>query len=133
MEISAMNVLIVEDDPATAHFFLQVITSREYSTPHIAHSAEEALSMAIRTTYDLITLDVQLPGISGLEILSVIRNLHPHAIIAIISGHVSENISQDIVNCADVIIKKPVAIEKLEKLLKSTDNICKEMANIRAL
>lgn len=128
-----MNVMIVEDDTAAAHFLSQVVLSKDYPMPKIAHSAEDALGLAINNSFDLITLDVQLPGASGLEVLSVIRNLHPHAIIAVISGHMPGNIPKETAECADVVIKKPVSVETLHRLLDSTANICKEIANIQAL
>lgn len=128
-----MKVLIVEDDHAAAFFFAEVAKTNGYEDVDIAETAEDALAMAINTTYDLITLDVQLPGASGLEILSVIRNMSSHAIIAIISGHLPDDIPPETNECADVVIRKPCSVQTLSTLMNSSANIHAEMEIIRQL
>ena len=128
-----MKILIVEDDRAAAHFFAEVAKTNGHQDTDIAESAEDALTMAIHAEYGLITLDVQLPGASGLEILSVIRNMSPHAIIAVISGHLPGDIPPDTNECADVVIKKPVSVETLSSLMNSAANIHAEIGKIRKL
>ena len=128
-----MKILIVEDDKDAALFFSQVAASKGFHDVDSVESAEEALAQAINTQYDLITLDVRLPGASGLEVLSVMRNMYPHAIIAIISGHLPGDINPDIADCADVVLKKPLPLEKLHALLESAARIQQEIASIRAL
>jgi len=128
-----MKVLIVEDSHTVIEFYAEVANMNGYDDVDTAGSAEDALDLAINKLYDLITLDVQLPGASGLEVLSVIRNLCPHAIIAVISGHLPSDVPSDLAECADVMLTKPVSAGKLAQLLNSSARICEEMATIQSL
>lgn len=128
-----MNILIVEDDRAAAHFFSEVAHQKGFENVDLADSAEDALELAVDAQYDLVTLDVQLPGASGLEILSVIRNMCPHAIIAVISGHLPGDIDPEVAECADVMIAKPVSVVQLGILLENAHLIHTAMNNIRTL
>ena len=128
-----MKILIVEDDRAAAHFFTEVAHQKGFDNVDMADSAEQALELAVNAQYDLVTLDVQLPGASGLEILSMIRNMCPHAIIAVISGHLPGDIDADVAECADVMIAKPISVGTLDTLMKNAQNIHTAMDNIRAL
>ncbi|MFT5367457.1 MAG: two-component system cell cycle response regulator [Candidatus Latescibacterota bacterium] len=128
-----MKILIVEDDRAAAHFFAEVAKTRGFEEIDLADSAEAALELAVDTQYDLVTLDVQLPGTSGIEVLSAIRNMCPHAIIAVISGHLPGEIEPETAECADVMIGKPVSVQTLSTLLESAHQIYTAMSNIRAL
>lgn len=128
-----MRILIVEDDRAAAHFFVEVAHQKGFESVDIANSAENALELAVDAQYDLVTLDVQLPGASGLEILSVIRNMCPHAIIAVISGHLPGDIDSEVAECADVMIAKPISVGILGTLLENAQLIHTAMDNIRAL
>jgi DNA-binding response OmpR family regulator len=128
-----MKILIVEDDRAAAHFFAEVAKTRGFEEIDLADSAEAALELAVDTQYDLVTVDVQLPGASGIEVLSAIRNMCPHAIIAVTSGHLPGEIEPETAECADVMICKPVSVQTLSTLLESAHQIYTATSNIRAL
>jgi CheY-like chemotaxis protein len=128
-----MKILIVDDDPEVVTFFTQVLRARGYHDAAVAGSGEEALTHVIRQSYDLITLDIQMPGASGLEILSLLRNLCPHAVIAVISGHIPEETTEHLATCADVLIDKPIALESFYRLLDGAARIGEVMEEIRLL
>lgn len=67
-----MNVLIVEDNPGTVRFLTQAITEAGY----VAQAANDGLlafDMAVSGTFDLILLDIMLPGMDGLEVCRRLR------------------------------------------------------------
>ena len=128
-----MKLLIVDDDPAVVDFFCQVAETLEAGIVETAVSGEEALARVINDQYDLITLDIRMPGASGLDILSMVRNMCPHAIIALISGHFPDEIPEETAHCADVKLEKPVKLNVLTELIKSAKAIREEMDKVRAL
>lgn len=127
-----MRILLVDDEPGVIDFFTQVARSRGFTEVDVAGTGEEALTQVIRQAYDLITLDIQMPGASGLEVLSLLRSLSPHAVIAVISGYIPEETGQTAL-CADVLIDKPVSVELFSKLLDGSARICEAMEEIRLL
>jgi DNA-binding response OmpR family regulator len=128
-----MRILIVDDDPEIVAFFTQATQVRGYLDVEVAQTAEAALSHVIRHPYDVITLDIEMPGASGLEILALLRNLSPHAVIAVISGHIPEETTGHLASCADVLIDKPVALDDFHRLLDGAAAICEAMDEIRLL
>ena len=128
-----MKILIVDDDPIIINIFTTVAKSIGHTDITTANSGEDALTLVIREAYDLITLDIAMPGASGLEVLSVIRNLCPHAIIVIISGYMPEEISSEVAGCADVIIAKPFKLDIFKQLLTIAARVCEGMEEIRHL
>ena len=127
-----MRMLVVDDERNVVEFFKQAAQTSGY-TVDVALSAEEALTHVIRGTYDLVTLDIQMPGASGLEILSLLRNLCPHAIIAIVSGHVPDALPSNVSEYADVVINKPVDLETLRRLMDAAARVCDTMEEVRLL
>lgn len=67
-----MRVLIVEDEPQTAEYLRQGLMESGF-VPDVAHDGTNGCHLAKEVIYDLIVLDVNLPGMSGWEVLKRIR------------------------------------------------------------
>ena len=128
-----MKILIVDDDQAIVVFLRLAVIKKGYEFVDTASSGDEALEMAIRTHYDLIMLDITMPGPSGLEILSPLRSFCPHATLAVISAHLPEEDSPDVVGCVDVMISKPISLETINSLLDEAARICEAREKIGKL
>ncbi|WP_336774343.1 response regulator transcription factor [Paenibacillus sp. MMO-58] len=66
------RILIVEDDPYIAELQKDYFALHGYEA-EICHDGQGGLKQALSGDYDLIILDIQLPGISGFEICKTIR------------------------------------------------------------
>lgn len=67
-----MRILLVEDEEYMAQAVAQVLEKNNY-TVDLAHDGEYGLDCALSGIYDIIILDIMLPGHSGLEILKTLR------------------------------------------------------------
>lgn len=128
-----MNILLIDDEEVITDYFTQLANVRGIKDIDTAGSGEQALTCVMRKNYDLITLDIKMPGVSGLEIIAMLRNMCPHAIIAVISGYIPDEVDTEVANCVDVMIDKPVNIETFNQLLSCTEQICQTMTTIRSL
>jgi two-component system copper resistance phosphate regulon response regulator CusR len=67
-----MRILIVEDEPKTAAYVRQGLTEQGYVVD-VANDGFDGLHLATTTTYDLVLLDVMLPGLDGWSVLQGLR------------------------------------------------------------
>ena len=67
-----MRILLVEDEEFMAQAVAQVLEKNNY-TVDLAHDGEYGLDCTLSGIYDIIILDIMLPGRSGLEILKTLR------------------------------------------------------------
>lgn len=72
-ELARLKVLVAEDDPAN-RFVIESILSMAGFEVHVAVSGCEALDRIKTEDFDLIVLDIVLPRVDGLEVLSRIRS-----------------------------------------------------------
>ena len=128
-----MNVLIVDDDKYVVDYLTNACKSHAKADVRTAYSAEEALGCVIQERFDLITLDLRMPGVNGLEILAPLRNMCPHAVIAVISGNLPDAPDPQLDGCADVVLAKPVHLTVLHCLLDGATRIRETMEGIRSL
>src|SRR5438477_7501141 len=78
------NILIVDDDPnirQNIHFILE----KGGMKSAMASSGEEGLQRMRTTAFDLVLLDVQMPGMGGLEALRIMRDRHPDVGVIMLS------------------------------------------------
>ena len=70
-----MRILIAEDEVATAKALKLLLEKAKYSVD-IVHSGTDAWDYISEGSYEVIVLDIMMPGMSGLEVLSLIRKNH---------------------------------------------------------
>jgi DNA-binding response OmpR family regulator len=70
-----MHILLVEDDVQLARQIASALTETGHD-PIIVHNGERALERAKETPFDLIVLDIILPGIDGFDVLRHFRSQH---------------------------------------------------------
>ncbi len=70
------RILVVEDDDKQRQLYCEELTAAGYATLE-ARSAQEAEELLSHEQIDLIVLDINMPGVSGLELLPRIHELHP--------------------------------------------------------
>jgi CheY-like chemotaxis protein len=127
-----MKVLIVDDNLEAAEILADGARLAGCEAVETVDSGEDAIGKAILVDYDIITLDIRMPGVSGLDALSVVRGLRPHAILAIVSAY-TRDMDPDALTAADVVLSKPVSIERFQDVLKLTQEIADRRQAIREL
>ena len=80
------RILIVDDEPGIRQSLKGVFEDEGFTTDSVS-SGEECLKKVTEPAYDLVLLDIWLPGIDGIETLRQIRQLSPATHVIMISGH----------------------------------------------
>jgi DNA-binding response OmpR family regulator len=114
------DALIIDDNRSTADALHQMLTVLEVPA-RVAYGASPAMSLLGGFTPGLILLDVNKPGVDGLEILAYLRReprLIPVPVIVITSDDQPETRARVIKGGAQAMIIKPATLESLEANLK---------------
>lgn len=106
------QILIIEDDPEIS-MLLQVILSKSNLSPVAAYSGTEGLLQLQNNSFDLILLDLMLPGKSGEELIKEIREKSSIPIIVISAKVAVEDKVQVLKIGADDYITKPFHQEEV--------------------
>src|SRR5262249_23295019 len=108
-----MRILIVEDDAALASFIRKGLEAEHYAVD-VSGEGEQGRSMALQFDYDLLVLDLNLPGIDGLAILKSVRQRKPTLPVMILTAR---SRVEDRVQCldtgADDYLMKPFSFLEL--------------------
>ena len=107
------RILVVEDDAAIRRGIVDALTFAGYESLEAA-DGQEGLRMGVRVGYDLLLLDLVLPGPGGMEILAAVRTSRPTVPVIILTARGGE---EDRVKGlrlgADDYVVKPFSIKEL--------------------
>jgi two-component system copper resistance phosphate regulon response regulator CusR len=132
-----MHILIAENDTPVANFLSMGFTAEHY-TVRIASDGRQVLPMVEEGPCDLIILDLNMPGIGGLEGLRKVRSAKPHLPVLILTGSARvEDRVNGLNSGADDYLPKPFAFSELlarvRALLRRSDRPFEPVLRVRDL
>jgi DNA-binding response OmpR family regulator len=102
-----MKILLVEDEPRLNSFICKGLEQQGYAVDAVS-TGSEALNLAATERYDLVILDVMLPGISGFEVLENLKRFEIKVPVIMVSAlNSSERVIEGLDKGAVDYIKKP--------------------------
>jgi diguanylate cyclase (GGDEF)-like protein len=108
-----IRILIVDDESSIRNFLSEVLNQKYFCMT--AGSGEEALELIQTNKFDLVLTDIEMKGMSGIELISHVLNFSPEIVVVMISGSESiESAIESIRVGAFDYVKKPFELEHLE-------------------
>ena len=115
------KILLVEDNKVNQMVVRKMLAKLGY-TADLAENGKEAVDAALKGSYDLILMDIQMPIMDGLEATRILRERFgegPRPIIAGLSAHAMKENREIAIQCGmDKYITKPVRMDGLVSVLR---------------
>ncbi len=113
------KILIVDDEETLTFSLYQAFIKAPYDCEVVtASSGEEALDKFDGGFFDLVITDIAMPGIDGLELLSIIKSRSPETKVIIITAYGTDEREERAYKIgADKYIEKPFDISELRNLV----------------
>jgi two-component system KDP operon response regulator KdpE len=110
--MSAGRILVIDDDPQIRRAMRATLTSRDYQV-NDARTGEEGLEMLRAASYDLVLLDINMPGMGGIETCRLIRSSSEIAVIMLTVSNAEKDKVEALDAGADDYITKPFSMPEL--------------------
>ncbi|MDP3083135.1 MAG: heavy metal response regulator transcription factor [Rubrivivax sp.] len=107
-----MRVLVVDDEVRLADYLRKGLSESGY-TVDVAHDGIDGLHLAVEGSYDLIVLDVMLPGKDGFEVLAGLRARRPTPVLMLTARDAVEDKVRGLTSGADDYLVKPFSFSEL--------------------
>ena len=133
-----MHLLVVEDERALCETIVRDLRRLAYSVD-FCHDGEEALELLYTEHYDLVLLDLNLPGLDGMEILRELRKENEETKVLILSARsqIADKV-EGLDSGANDYMEKPFHLQELEARVRSLTrrkfvqkNVCLECGKLR--
>ena len=105
------HILIVDDDPGICRTMELIFKAKEYDAT-VAHTGNEVIELVKTTKVDLAILDIVLPDMKGIDLLSLLNEKYPEIDIIMITGHASTETAIQAINLGAIAyITKPIDMD----------------------
>jgi len=119
--VRQMTVLVVDDDAGIRDSMRDILYIEGYDAD-TARSGERALEMAQKRVYDVIVLDINLPGMDGIQALKQIKASEPSPRVIMVTGSNSDATTAAALDAgADALFRKPLDVASFLPVLMSAD------------
>jgi len=125
-----LNILIVEDEKNLASLIKRVLHKEKYNVK-IANNGLIALEIIKSNNFDLIITDIQMPEISGIELLNKVREIDDTMAVIIITAYASIDTAIEAIRMGAIdYIKKPFDIKEILDVVKKIESTKKNKTTI---
>jgi CheY-like chemotaxis protein len=110
------QLLVVEDNPDSRDLLCEMLAMLGYET-QAAASAEEAMELLDKTPFDVLFVDINLPGMSGIELAKMAVNKAPDLKIIFASGY--GFLVTDKTDFRFALLPKPYTLAQVQQAIKA--------------
>jgi CheY-like chemotaxis protein len=129
---AAVDVLLVDDDPATLHASSLVVSGQGYPC-RTAASAAEALGEYARRPAAIVISDWSMPGMSGLDLCRTLKLRDPHVYFLLVTAHEEARLLEGVRGGIDDFLLKPIDIDDLAKRLRAAHQLVRAVRVIQGV
>ncbi|MEW5894672.1 MAG: response regulator [Candidatus Omnitrophota bacterium] len=113
------KVLIVDDDVDFCDSLADILEGENLKTT-TAYIGEDAVRLIESQVFDIVLLDIKMPGIDGISVLKLIKKAHPQTRVIIMTGYADvDRVKQALQEKAEKIVYKPFEVKDFIETIRS--------------
>jgi CheY-like chemotaxis protein len=119
--MSHSRILVVDDEEGIRQLFVDILVPKGYEVV-VAASGHEALERAREAAFDVVFLDIKMPGMNGVEAFEALREINPRSQYVMITGYAgSDLVDQSLAGGALLCLNKPFGVADVLDLVRSLE------------
>jgi len=112
------RILLIEDELDVLDMLHEILAAEGHSA-HSTPDGKAGLACFLAHPFDIVFTDMNMPGISGLDVAAEVKKIHPSVPVVLLTGWDMEDEPFDLKeNGIDLLIKKPFAITDVLRAIK---------------
>lgn len=114
-------VLVVDDDVGMVDTLGDILSANGHKVG-LAYSGPSALDMVKTAPFDVALMDIQMPGLNGVEVLKRMRDVAPEIAVIMMTAFTRHELIEEAKRSAAAVLSKPLDIEQVLGLIASASS-----------
>ena len=116
-------VLVVDDDTGMAETLADILEARQFCVG-VAHSGDAAVAMTGQEPFDAVLMDIQMPGINGVEALRAMKARAPKLRVIMMSAYTRDELAREAEQASGIPVQpKPLDVDRVLRLVASREEL----------
>jgi DNA-binding NtrC family response regulator len=111
-------VLVVDDDSGMVETLADILSARGHRVG-TARSGDTALSMVAGAAYDVALMDIQMPGLNGVEVLKRMKSVAPGLAVIMMTAFTRHELIEEARRSAAAVLSKPLDMQQVLGLIET--------------
>lgn len=113
------KILVIEDEAVTREILADILTDEGYTVATVGNGSAAIKKVESGEHFDLLLLDIKLPGINGVETLRAIKKINPQVKAILMTAYSLENLVKEGLELgAYTCLYKPLEMSELLKIIE---------------
>ena len=131
-----LHLLLVDDDPELRPYMAEFLARHGHDVEQ-CDDGQQALDLMEQRAFDVIVLDLAMPGCSGLDVLKQLQTRHAECEVVVLSGEATIEAAVEAMKLgASEFLTKPIRLKELDRLVRKaheTGQLRKENRQLKAV
>jgi len=120
--MEGLKVLMVDDEVVFCENMTKLLNTRGYQAKAV-NEGEEAIRVLKKEAYDVVVLDLKMPGMNGIDILKKLNELNVSSQVIMLTGHGGVDTAMEAIKLgAYDYLPKPCEVDELSEMINNSQN-----------
>jgi DNA-binding NtrC family response regulator len=115
----AKSVLVIDDDKTFCEFLVEILKQKGFQVTATTDGLA-GYAMAVQDPYDLVIIDVRMPGVLGTELAESLKKEKPELKVILISAFADEPLARTAAGLGAPLVSKPFSANRLYEVIRTT-------------
>ena len=116
------SILIVDDDDGMCETLSDIMEDKGYRV-HVAMDGYRAIEQVREVTFDVILMDIRMPGMNGVDTFRMVKSIQPDAAVVMMTAYAVEDLIMEALReGAYTVLYKPLDLERMINLIGNMQN-----------
>ena len=121
--MKSLNVMVVDDSAITIKKISKILTELGHNVVHVSKNGKDAVDVYSQVMPDLITMDITMPNMDGVQATKSIIQQNKDAIVIMVTSHGQEEMVIDSIEAGALgYVIKPFKMEKIKESIENALN-----------
>jgi CheY-like chemotaxis protein len=113
------RALVVDDQKDIRDILSDILSAMGFEVA-VAHSGNEGLNTFLKTSFDLVLTDLQMPGMDGRSLALRIKEQSSATPVVLMTGEAKDVVRDNLKgNCIDFVMSKPLRLEDIQRTIRA--------------